>query len=121
MTNAKKFEQIFGIYATELWAMQEEEFLAWLNAEAKTEDWIPCSERLPDDDGEYLITEKYSNAFPPIISLVQFSNDLYKVDWHDFRDKKGKAGFYQYDSEWGYVEVSGVIAWQKTPKPYKEK
>ena len=25
MTNAKKFEQIFGIYATELWAMSEYE------------------------------------------------------------------------------------------------
>lgn len=32
MTNAKKFEQIFGIYATELWVMSEEDFLAWLNA-----------------------------------------------------------------------------------------
>ena len=50
MTNADKFKQIFGIYATELWVMPEEDFLAWLNAEAKTEDWIPCSERLPNND-----------------------------------------------------------------------
>lgn len=28
--NAEKFKQIFGIYATELWAMPEEEFLKWL-------------------------------------------------------------------------------------------
>jgi len=38
MTNAEKFKQLFGIYATELWAMSEEEFLAWLNTEAKTKD-----------------------------------------------------------------------------------
>ena len=38
MTNAKKFEQIFGIYATELWAMPEEDFLKWLNAEAEEEE-----------------------------------------------------------------------------------
>lgn len=31
MTNAEKFEQIFGIYATELWAKPELEFLEWLN------------------------------------------------------------------------------------------
>lgn len=44
MTNADKFKQIFGIYATELWAMSEEDFLKWLNAEAETEDWTPYSE-----------------------------------------------------------------------------
>lgn len=32
MTNAEKFKQLFGIYATELWAMPEEEFLKWLNS-----------------------------------------------------------------------------------------
>lgn len=33
MNNAKKFQQIFGIYATELWLMTEKDFLKWLNAE----------------------------------------------------------------------------------------
>lgn len=33
MNNAEKFKQLFGIYATELWAMPEEKFLEWLNAE----------------------------------------------------------------------------------------
>ena len=34
MNNAEKFKQLFGIYATELWAIPEEKFLEWLNAEA---------------------------------------------------------------------------------------
>ena len=34
MNNAELFEAIFGIYATELWAMEEPEFLQWLNAKA---------------------------------------------------------------------------------------
>lgn len=38
MNNAEKFKQIFGLYATELWAMPEETFLEWLNAEAEEED-----------------------------------------------------------------------------------
>jgi ribosomal protein L40E len=33
MTNADKFKQTFRLYATELWAKPESEFLTWLNAE----------------------------------------------------------------------------------------
>ena len=36
MNNAEKFKQIFGLYATKLWAKPESEFLKWLNAEYKT-------------------------------------------------------------------------------------
>lgn len=120
MTNADKFKQLFGIYATELWAMPEEEFLAWLNAEAKTEDWIPCSERLPKNNGEYLVTEKFSNVFPPDVCILRFAKDLYKLDEHDFYNRKGEAGFCRYDLEYGYSEVKGVIAWQEKPEPFQE-
>lgn len=37
MTNAEAFRYDFGIYATELWAMTEEQFLEWLNAECDRE------------------------------------------------------------------------------------
>lgn len=37
MTNAEAFHYDFGIYATELWAMSEDEFLAWLNASCERE------------------------------------------------------------------------------------
>ena len=33
MTNAQKFQETFGIYATEMWAMSEHDFLKWLNAD----------------------------------------------------------------------------------------
>lgn len=39
MTNADKFKSLFGLYATELWAMPEKDFLKWLNSEA-----MNCSE-----------------------------------------------------------------------------
>ena len=39
MNNAEKFKEVFGIYATELWAKPEKDFLEWLNAPApETED-----------------------------------------------------------------------------------
>ena len=34
MKNADKFKAVFGLYATELWAMPEGEFLKWLNSES---------------------------------------------------------------------------------------
>jgi hypothetical protein len=34
-TNADAFHEVFGIYATELWAMPEKDFLEWLNTPYK--------------------------------------------------------------------------------------
>lgn len=31
MTNAEKFKEIFGLYATEFWAKSEKDMLEWLN------------------------------------------------------------------------------------------
>lgn len=42
MNNAEKFMKVFGIYATELWAMSEKEFLEWLNSEYSKPN--PCKE-----------------------------------------------------------------------------
>lgn len=33
MNNADKFKSAFGLYATEVWAMPEKEFIDWLNKE----------------------------------------------------------------------------------------
>ena len=48
MNNAEKFQQIFGLYAEELWAKPVEDFLEWLNAKAQSEqnygEWINASD-----------------------------------------------------------------------------
>lgn len=78
--------------------------------------WIPVSERLPED-GAYLVTRKTYGK--PIIDIVKYAKDLYTVDKFDFVDKKGKDGWYSYDYESGYYEVTeSIIAWQELPKPY---
>ena len=33
MTNADRFQQVFGLFATEVWAFSEKDFLNWLNEE----------------------------------------------------------------------------------------
>ena len=40
MSNADMFTKTFGIYATELWAMSEQDFLEWLNSKYSEEK--PC-------------------------------------------------------------------------------
>jgi len=41
MTNADKFKRTFGLYATEVWAMPEQDFLEWLNSEEMNKE-NPC-------------------------------------------------------------------------------
>ena len=79
--------------------------------------WIPCSERLPEDDKKQYIVQK-TNGF---IDILGFTKDAYKLDRYDFAEYKGKKKqlFYDYDSEYGYTEWE-CEAWQPLPEPYKE-
>lgn len=109
MKNADKFKTVFGLYATELWAMPEGEFLRWLNSECtETEQgWISCSERLPEPekkeywictDGGYQCQCRWTNT-------NHFWTDL-TVDWH-----------------WHIMDVpqySKVVAWMPLSEPYQE-
>ena len=45
MTNAQKFRETFGIYATEMWAMSEQDFLKWLNADTLQTDLLVTTPR----------------------------------------------------------------------------
>lgn len=77
--------------------------------------WIPVSERLPEKDGEYLVT--VSSFCGEIVFKCSFAMDLHKVDEYNFQEHK--CGFYGIDSEWGSYEIDNVIAWMPSPEPYK--
>ena len=78
------------------------------------DQWIPVAEKLPSKEGRYLCFWGTG-----VMEVLRFSNDLYEVDKYDFYEHKGKAGFYAYDSEWGYSEVDYITAWAELPEPYK--
>lgn len=61
--------------------------------------WIPCTERLPKEDGCYLVTIKWKG---------RYSGDVYT--------ETTMAEYKEKTKEWDYVDV---IAWMPLPEPYK--
>lgn len=86
--------------------------------EQEPNKWIPVWERLPEERGVYLVTQKA--IFPGHVfrRIVGYAPNLHDVDEYDFADKK-RPGWYEYDSEWGYRELDDVIAWMPLVEPYK--
>lgn len=66
--------------------------------------WIPCSERLPEENGQYLITVKYKHE--------DGYDDIYTEHGAWYFDRF-------YFSHCREVERS-VLAWCELPEPYKE-
>ena len=87
-------------------------------AEEYDDGWIPCSERLPKDDSKEYMVQKTNSR----IDILGFTKDAYKLDEYDFAEYKGKNKpiFYDFDSEYGFIE-HGCVAWQPLPEKYKPK
>ena len=68
-------------------------------ADVVEQKWIPCSERLPEKNSEYLVT-KVDNITDDLLLDI-----AYYGDWI-----QNNNGFYKADE---------VIAWMPLPEPYK--
>ena len=80
----------------------------------KIMEWIPCTERLPEKSGRYLVTRKF-NALSSLwarVGIVNYSDLMglkkEKIWW---TGNVGKSDFEKCDD---------VIAWMPLPKPYKK-
>ena len=62
--------------------------------------WIPCSERLPEESGEYLVTIRYKDGGSDLTDLIKYNS--YWREWNDLELFGGK-----------------VIAWQPKPEPWE--
>lgn len=81
-----------------------EEFCDMVIEVLKQTAWIPCSERLPEENGQYLITVKYVH--------VDGYDDIYAEhgDWMD-----GKWDMFCF-GHCGQVEK--ILAWMPLPEPW---
>ena len=78
--------------------------------------WIPVTERLPEEDNEYLVFEKHS--YGTQTRILRFAKDGRKVDKYDFH-RGWKNVWYYYDSEWGHITIDDVTHWMPLPEPPK--
>lgn len=77
--------------------------------------WIPVDEGKPKDGTACLVT--YSRVH---VRIATFAEDLYEVDKYDFHNKRGVAGWFYFNDEWGMCfDVDNVIAWMPLPEPYR--
>ena len=82
-------------------AIRAMEVLRGLPSAWPEQQWIPCSERLPDKKDDYLCS--YNGC--AVADICEYDPD--RNEW----------GFF-YDGGWKVV--SNVIAWMPLPEPYKE-
>lgn len=80
------------------------------NEEEHNDGWIPCSERLPENDDDVLCWYEYR--------IMQGTHE-------GEMNQKFEIGYYnKYFKRWGGEVSCGrdckVIAWRPLPKPYKE-
>lgn len=95
-------------YACEECQEEHRQLSDWLE-ELKTlrekSNWIPCSERLPEDESCILVS--FENA--TFIDVARYEED----------DQGGR--FYPGDDEKTYLECGLFVnAWMPLPKPYRE-
>ena len=77
--------------------------------------WIPVDEGKPKDGTACLVT--YSRVH---VRIATFAEDLYEVDKYDFHNKRGVAGWFYFNDEWGMCfDVDNVVAWMPIPEPYR--
>lgn len=96
------------------------------NQESKKGDkqmnWISVNDRMPtDEEKEYLLCVKSTVSHgDKWYTVANYSNDLHSVDFCAFSKEdgyKGKKGFYKFDSEYGYFELSKVLCWTDIEPP----
>ncbi len=85
-----------GIFSEEFVCANGMAILA-LEQARKESRWIPCSERLPDDFGDYLVTKK----------AIGWNCEEYNSNDIAYFDNKG------------FHKAEDVIAWMPLPNPYE--
>ena len=80
------------------------------------QQWIPCSDRLPKEEGEYLVTFN-DKWYGPKVRILWYGTPF------DIILDQDKWVFY-CDQDYGFETFAPgklVVAWMQMPKPYKDR
>lgn len=86
-----------------------EEVLNIVEQQLKVGEWIPCSERLPEEYGDYLIAWFHTNKYA---KAMQKGKHYYEIC--EYSPEEGWLSDFKQCPE-GYE----VIAWQPLPEPWE--
>ena len=85
----------------------------------KSTNWIPVSERLPEDEKEYLVTlEKVYGTHETLYGIANYLKFGDAGYWNE--KKYGYLEWDKYSDGHGGTKMYKVIAWMPLPEPYKE-
>lgn len=68
--------------------------------------WIKCEDALPTEDGVYLVTYKIGDY-----SFIETDRFALNMANETYDELEPREGFYSSDTEWGYIELTHIIAW----------
>jgi hypothetical protein len=85
---------------------------AFEKGKAAAMKWISVKDRLPDEDGKYLVYKVWGRLC--WCEVLSFAKDGRKVDKYDFH-RGWKNVWYRYDSECGYLTIDDVTHWMTLP------
>jgi hypothetical protein len=76
--------------------------------------WIPCSERLPEANGRYVVTRGLN-------ACGALWNRVYIVNYSDLMGLKSKRIWWDGNvGKSDFERFNDVLAWQPLPQPYEE-
>ena len=89
-------------YSDKLWRA------AYERGKAEAQHWIPCSERQPTEDGEYITTVEDGEG------MFVTTTD-WRQDWKEW----GFLSYYGAHDEPAWRRVTNVVAWMELPEPWR--
>ena len=111
------FEQLSGEDASLKTIGRIGGFLDGYQKAMEKQQWIPCSERLPEEDGDYLVC--YEEGYRKDYGFSEIGIAPYEVDAENFgvwTEEFDLVSMGSLGSE--FVEID-VDAWMPLPEPYK--
>lgn len=113
MTNAEAIETLRANYPDACFEQLREAVDKAIKA-LEEPKWIPCSERLPEANGRYLVTRGLN-------ACGAMWNRVYLINYSDLMGLKSERIWWDGNvGKSDFERIDDVIAWMPLPESYKE-